>query len=108
MRRVGSVAVLALLVAACAPTTQERVHEYNDLGIQRFQKGEYDRAREDFQAALTLLPDNFALLYNLGQCYDHLGQADRAEAIYRECLQQDPNHAECRHSLNVLLVQRGA
>ncbi|MGH7224954.1 MAG: tetratricopeptide repeat protein [Gemmataceae bacterium] len=107
MERVGSVAVLALLVAACAPTMQERVQEFNDLGLQRYQNGEYDRAREDFQAALNLLPNNFALLYNIGQCHDHLGQADKAESIYRQCLQLDANNAECWHALNVLLVQRG-
>lgn len=107
MERVGSVAVLALLVAACAPTIQERVQEYNDLGLQRYQKGQYDRAREDFQAALTLLPNNFDLLYNIGQCWDHVGQTDKAELIYRQCLQLDANNAECRHALNVLLVQRG-
>ena len=107
MGRVGSVAVLALLVAACAPTTQERVQMYNDLGLQRYQQGEYDHARQDFQAALTLLPNNVALLYNIGQCYDHLGQANQAESIYRQCLQQDANNADCRHALNVLLVQRG-
>lgn len=107
MGRVGSVSVLALLVSACAPTIAERVHQINDFGVEHFQKGEYDRARADFQAALTLLPNNFTLLYNLGQCYDRLGQVDQAEQIYRRCLQQDANHADCRHALAVLLVQHG-
>lgn len=107
MGRVGLVAALALLVSACAPTIQERVNVYNDLGVQHFQKGEFDRARDDFQVALKLLPNNFALLYNLGQCYDHLGQSEQAEQIYRLCLQEKPNDADCRHALNVLLVQRG-
>ena len=107
MRRVGSVAVLALLVSACAPTMSERVRDYNDAGLQRFQKAQYDRAREDFQAALNLQPDNFDLLYNVAQCYDHLGQAERAEQTYRLCLQQNANSAEVRHALNMLLVQRG-
>ena len=106
MGRVGTVAALGLLVSACAPTIQERVTIYNDLGVQHFQKGEFDRARADFQIALTLLPNNFALLYNLGQCYDHVGQSDKAEQIYRLCLQEKPNDADCRHALNVLLVQR--
>jgi tetratricopeptide (TPR) repeat protein len=107
MRRVGSVAVLALLVSACAPTSAGRVQEYNELGVQHFQKGEFDRAIADFQSALALRPANSALLYNLGQCYDHLGQMDQAEQTFRLCLQQQPNDADCRHALNVLLVQRG-
>ena len=107
MGRVGSVAALALLISACTPALSERVREYNDLGLQRFQAGQYDRAREDFQAALNLQPNQVDLLYNLAQCYDHLGQADRAEQTYRLCLQQEPNSAEVRHALTVLLVQRG-
>jgi type IV pilus assembly protein PilF len=107
MGRVRVVAVLALLVSACAPTIQERVQQYNVLGVEHYQKGEYDRAREDFQVALTLQPNDFALLYNLGQCYDHLGQTDKAEPIYRQCLQLQPNDAKCRHSLDVLLVRQG-
>ncbi len=105
MGRVGSVAVLALLVSSCAPTLSERVHQYNDLGLQNFQRGEFDRAREDFQAALALVPENFSLLYNLAQCYDHLGQTKEAERYYRLCLQKQPNDADCRHALNLLLVQ---
>jgi tetratricopeptide (TPR) repeat protein len=107
MGRVRVVAVLALLVSACAPTVQERVQQFNDLGVEYYQKGEYDRAREDFQAALTLQPNDFALLYNMGQCYDHLGQPDKAEPIYRQCLQLQPNDAQCRHALDVLLVKQG-
>jgi tetratricopeptide (TPR) repeat protein len=107
MGRIGSVAGLALLVAACVPAISERVGEYNDLGVQHFQKGEFDRARADFQAALALLPNDSSLLYNLGQCYDQLRQSQQAEQYYRLCLQQQPNDADCRHALNVLLVQNG-
>jgi tetratricopeptide (TPR) repeat protein len=107
MGRVRLVAVLALLVSACAPTLQERIQQYNDLGLDHYQKGEYDRARQDFQVALTLRPNDFALLYNMGQCYDHLGQPDKAEPIYRQCLQLQADDAKCRHSLDVLLVKQG-
>lgn len=105
MGRVGSVAALALFVAACAPTTQERVNLYNDLGVQHYCKGEYDRARADFQAGLALVPNQFTLLYNLGQCEDHLSHNEEAEKIYRFCLQKQPNNADCRHALTALLIR---
>jgi tetratricopeptide (TPR) repeat protein len=107
MGRVGSVAVLALLVSACAPMLSERIQQFNDLGVQNYQNGQFDRAREDFQAALALSPNNFSLLYNIAQCYDHLGQLQPAERYYRLCLQQKPNDADCRHALDLLLVQNG-
>lgn len=105
MGRVGSVAVLALLVSSCVPAISERVQQYNDLGVQNFQNGDFDRARVDFQAALALQPNHISLLYNLGQCYEHLGQSQQAEQYYRLCLQQQPNDADCRHALDALLVQ---
>jgi tetratricopeptide (TPR) repeat protein len=107
MGRVGTVAALALLVGACAPTIQERVRVYNEAGVEHYQRGEFDRAGEDFKAALILQPRDTALLFNLAQCYDNLGQSDQAEQLYRQCLQQEPNHAEGRHALNVLLIKRG-
>ncbi len=107
MRRVASVAALSFLISACAPTLQERVSMYNEFGLQHYQKGEYARASDDFQVALALLPNNPALLYNLGECYDRLGQRDRAESLYRACLQHQPNDANCRHALSVLLVENG-
>jgi tetratricopeptide (TPR) repeat protein len=107
MSRVGMVAALALFFSACAPAIQERVRDYNEAGVEHFQKGEYDRAREDFQAALTIQPRDTELLFKLGQCYDSMGQSERAEQIYRGCLQQEPDHAACRHALHVLLVKRG-
>ncbi|MGH7227463.1 MAG: tetratricopeptide repeat protein, partial [Gemmataceae bacterium] len=107
MGRVGSVAALALLVWACAPAMEERVHDLNDAGRERFQKGQYDRARLDFQAALKYRPNDAELLYNIGQCYQQLGQSQCAEQTYRLCLQQDANSAKVRHALTVLLVQHG-
>jgi tetratricopeptide (TPR) repeat protein len=107
MSRMSLIAVLALLVSACAPTIQERVQQYNDLGLQHYQKAEYERACEDFQAALALRPNDFALLYNMARCYDLLGQSNKAEPIYRQCLLLQPNDAKCRHALDALLIQHG-
>jgi tetratricopeptide (TPR) repeat protein len=107
MRWVGSVAVLALFVSACAPTIQERVREFNEDGARLFEKGEYDHAREEFQAALMLQPNNPDLLFNLGQCSERLGQPARAEQEYQECLRNDGNHVKGRHALTVLLVNSG-
>jgi Tfp pilus assembly protein PilF len=107
MRRVGSAAVLALLVSACAPTTQERIHEFNEEGVQRLERGDFKAAREEFQAALMLQPENPRLIYNLGQCYDRLGQTSQAEQSYRDALRCDPDYAECRHALDAILVNSG-
>lgn len=107
MRRLGWVAGLALGVGACAPTLQERAREYNLDGVYLYQKGSYVGARDSFRAALSLQPGNPDLLFNLGQCYDHLHDDVRAEQSYNQCLGISPNHAECRHALAVLLRRTG-
>jgi Tfp pilus assembly protein PilF len=107
MGRVGCAAVLSLFVAACAPTAQERVHEFNEAGARLFQNGEYDRARAEFEAALMLHPEDASLLYNIGQCYERLGQTRQAEQVYQESLRLDTNRADCRHALTTLMVNSG-
>ncbi len=102
--KVGTL-VLALVTLGCADTVQQRVHEYNQDGVELFRKGAYSQARETFQAALNLKPHDANLLYNVGQCSEHLGQAAQAEQAYHDCLVINPNHTECRHALAVLLWQ---
>src|SRR5262249_30898092 len=72
-----------------------------------FQRGDYANARESFQAALALQPEDPALLYNVGRCYARQGDFTKAERCYRACLERSPDHAECRHALSALLVRDG-
>jgi Flp pilus assembly protein TadD len=105
MRLSGWVVWLCLGVGGCADTMQQRVREFNEDGVDLFRKGDYPHARESFQAALILKPHDANLLYNLGQCYERLGQPEKAEQSYRDCLVVQTNHVECRHALAVVLCQ---
>src|SRR5437588_13124875 len=98
MLRVCLFALPALLAAACAPTSSERLREYNEDGVRLFQRGNYADARDSFRAALALEPDDADLLFNLGQCYDRLGQVDKAKQSYDGCIQRAPGHADARHA----------
>jgi Flp pilus assembly protein TadD len=105
MRQVWLMAGMVLGLAGCSTVADERFRDYNEDGVQLFQHGNYADARESFQAALALKPEDSALLYNLGECYDHLGDGAKAERFYQACLQRAPNHVPCRHALAVLLVR---
>jgi tetratricopeptide (TPR) repeat protein len=107
MRRVGWVVALGLGLAGCAPASQDRVRDYSLDGQLLFRQGRYADARESFQAALALRPDDAALLYNAGQCADRLGDAAAAEQFYNACLDKQSNHAAGRHALCALLVREG-
>ena len=97
---------IVLIASGCTPTTQERVRAYNDDGTYLFQRGDFNHARDSFQAGLALVPDDPTLRFNLAQCYDRSGDLEKAEQIYRECLQKTPDHTESRHALCVLLVRQ--
>jgi Flp pilus assembly protein TadD len=98
---------LAMLLAGCAPAVQDRVREYNREGVLLYERGDFGGAREHFQAALSLQPEDANLIYNLGDCSDRLGDLANAERLYRECLARSPNHPECRHALTSLMVRQG-
>jgi len=104
MRQAVWVTALVCCLGGCASTAEERAQTYSQDGLYLFQGGDYARARDSFQAALTLKPQDPGLLYNLGQCYDRLGDAPQAERLYQECLQRAPGHAPSHHALAVLLV----
>lgn len=100
--------VVLCLLAGCETTHQaERVREFNDDGIHQFRQGNYRDALDSFQVALKLTPEDAALQYNLGQCYDRLGDYPKAEKCYRECLQHAPEHGESRYALAVLHLRTG-
>ena len=100
-------AVVALSIAACAPSSQELVRQYNEDGVLLYERGEYGQARQSFESAQKLAPEDAAVLYNLAQCHDRLGDTAQAETLYRECLIRSPNHAACRNSLARLWVRTG-
>jgi tetratricopeptide (TPR) repeat protein len=102
------VAGLLLLVGGCVLTgEQERVRDYNEDGVFLFQRGDYAGARDSFQAATALKPQDSAIMYNLGECYERLGNLPKAECYYRECLQRQPKNASARHALVACMVRTG-
>src|SRR5579884_1729465 len=107
MRRVCWAAGLALCLAGCAPTAQERARDYNEDGVALFRRGDFGHAKDSFRAALDLQPQDAAVLYNLGQCCDRLGDAAQAERYYAACLQRDGRHSACRYAQCRLLVREG-
>jgi Flp pilus assembly protein TadD len=97
----------ALSISSCIPGLQhnELVTQYNEDGVLLFERSDYVHARQSFEAAHKLAPDDAAILYNLGQCSDREGDSRTAEFYYRECLTRAPNQAACRHALAQLWVR---
>jgi tetratricopeptide (TPR) repeat protein len=91
----------------CVSTADQRVQEFNDDGVYQFAHGNFEAARESFEAALTLTPQDPALLYNLGQCCDRVGDWRKAEQYYLACLESSPTHGDARQAQAALLYRTG-
>lgn len=107
MRRAWAILGTALLLAGCATDNEQRLRDYTSDGVNLFRQGQYVSARESFQAAQALKPDDADLLYNIGQCYERQGANDQAEKYYTECLAKSPDHAPCRFALAALQARTG-
>ncbi|MBL9122965.1 MAG: tetratricopeptide repeat protein [Planctomycetaceae bacterium] len=84
----------------------------NSSGVSLFQAGNYPAAMAKFQQALATDPQNADSYYNLAATHHRLGkmqnnkaELDQAENLYHQCLDRDPNHADCYRGLAVLLVE---
>ena len=107
MRRLVWLSGWVICLVGCISANEERLHEYNDDGIFLFQKGAFSDARLSFEAALTLKPDDPAILYNIGKCYDRQDARGQAELYYNRCLNEEPNNVACRRALVALMVRDG-
>jgi Tfp pilus assembly protein PilF len=107
--RCAALALLAasLLVPGCLAPDFDKAREFNDDGVHLFRRGDYQHARECFEVALQLRPEDANVLYNIGRCHEHEGNAARAEEAYRHCLDKASGHAECRRSLALLMLRDG-
>jgi tetratricopeptide (TPR) repeat protein len=93
--------------AGCALDNEELADRYCADALNRYEKGDYLAARESYEAALKIRPEDPALLYDAGESCARLGATAQAERYYNECLQKDPNHAPARGALVKLMVRSG-
>lgn len=75
-------------------------------GLAGEQQGEWDQAREKYEAALELKPDYPDVLVNLGNLLHRHGLSPAAEWSYRRALFINPDHPEANYNLANLLEER--
>jgi tetratricopeptide (TPR) repeat protein len=72
-------------------STARRAAEDLSQGEKFLSRNEYDAARQSFERALRLTPDNPAISFRLGQSLEGLQQPDAARMYYQKYLQLQPN-----------------
>jgi type IV pilus assembly protein PilF len=82
-------------------------HAHYNLGRAYLVRKEYDKAREEFERAVNLVPD-FAIAYtSLGDVYVELGRNADAKRSYKRAIEFAPNDAEAYLNLGKLLAGTG-
>jgi tetratricopeptide (TPR) repeat protein len=94
-----------LSLAACGGGSTA-VKEHFTNGNELAQAGQFDKAIEEYQAALQAEPDNVSALTNLGVAYYNTGQLDQAVAQYQAALKIAPNDADIHSNLAAAYVQQ--
>jgi Tfp pilus assembly protein PilF len=102
-----AVAAFAMVPFGCVSSGDDRARLFNEDGVHLFQQGDYAAALDSFDMALTLRPQDATLLFNIGECYDRLGDTKSAEKYYGSCLMRAPRHGDARLALLELYYRTG-
>jgi tetratricopeptide (TPR) repeat protein len=101
-RQIFLVLLFGLVGCVSLSATDEKVLVLNEVGLDMFAQGDFRGARESFEYALELSPHDPDLVFNLAQCHDRLGNFQRAEQYYIQCLQLAAGKSEARYALGML------
>lgn len=85
----------------------ENERAYNNRGLSYLKKGQYERARQDFEMALSLSPDYTPALSNLGDVYKEMEDFNKAKKYYSRYLNLQPDDPDGYQRLAVLYGKRG-
>jgi tetratricopeptide (TPR) repeat protein len=76
------------------------------LGIALAQKGDFKKAEEAFEQAVTLHPRDARALTALGQVQEQLGKLPESIEIFRKVIELDPRSADAHENLGIALGDR--
>jgi tetratricopeptide (TPR) repeat protein len=91
----------ALILSGCVTSRRDHeiASEFYDLGNAYVELGKYDKAIEEFQAALKVDPGFVKANYNLALAYAHAKRPDDAVAILKKLLIADPENTQVLSAL---------
>ncbi|MCH7637109.1 MAG: sulfotransferase [Proteobacteria bacterium] len=72
------------------------------MGISYIERGDIDRAVDEFDNALTLEPDNVEALVRLGTLHASGGRPEKAASYYRKAISLDPHCGTANYGLALL------
>jgi tetratricopeptide (TPR) repeat protein len=107
-RMAKGLALAALLITASLVACggeKATSEEHFRLGNEATQKGEWEHAISEYNAALEIEPDNASVLTNLGVVYYNTGELELAIEQYEKAVEIAPKDADIHSNLGAALVQ---
>jgi tetratricopeptide (TPR) repeat protein len=94
----GPLPLWALLEATYTPTpflaaTPHAANEAFSIGLRAYQRGDYERALENFQQAVQMNPEAADIPFIMGEIYQAQGDYGLALQAYQEALMKNPAYA---------------
>ena len=74
---------------------------YFEQGISCYERGELDKAIENYSEAIRLAPENADAFNNRGVAWDDKGEYDKAIADYSEAIRLDPKGADAYNNRGI-------
>ena len=113
MRKLIFIVIFPFLFSGCSIYSQRAINPvYSNIGsflhyyegIQNRLYGNLGNAVNNFKSALELEPENDAIYYELGSCYNMLNMPDSAIHCLAQAVQINPNNKHYRNLYGALLI----
>ena len=87
MKKTGgviAVLILSVLLAGCATSSQDM--NYMNQGFDELSNGNFKKAEEYLEKALSINPDNLYAVLNMGVVYQNTGRPEKAREMYQKVI----------------------
>ena len=104
--RAGRRALALKSAGELSAANQSSLQLHFTLGVLLAEEKQYPAAQRELELARTLAPENFEVLYNLGQSYLRSGEYQKAELELNRALKLKPDSAETLYLLGQTAFDR--
>ena len=80
---------------------------YLHIGASYFDVSIFEKAKEAYEKAYEINPNNPSVVSNLGLTYNNLGLPEKALQFYFEALKINPNHSFAYHNIGLYFYESG-
>jgi Tfp pilus assembly protein PilF len=90
MKKTGgviTVLILSVLLAGCA--TSSRDMTYMNRGFDELSNGNFQKAEEYLEKALSINPENLYAILNMGVVYQNTGRPEKAREMYQKVIERE-------------------